>query len=86
MKLARVKGTCVVSASIKEYAGRKLLLIQPVDGAGEPEGQPEVALDVVGAGHGSEVIWIGGREASYATAEPVPADAAVIAIWEPERL
>lgn len=83
MKLGRVVGTCVVSACVEEYKGKKLLLVQPVDRAMEPEGKPLVALDAAGAGTGSEVIWIGGREACYATDVVIAADAAVIAIWEP---
>lgn len=83
MKLGRVVGTCVVSACVKEYEGKKLLLVQPVDREMEPEGRPFVAVDAAGAGLGSEVIWIGGREACYATDEVIPIDAAVIAIWEP---
>jgi ethanolamine utilization protein EutN len=83
VKLGRVVGTCVVSACVEEYGGKKLLLVQPVDREMEPEGKPVVAVDAAGAGHGSEVIWIGGREACYATDEIIPADAAIIAIWEP---
>jgi ethanolamine utilization protein EutN len=83
VKLGRVVGTCVVSACVEEYEGKKLLLIQPVDREMKPEGRPLVAVDAAGAGTGSEIIWIGGREACYATDEVVPADAAVIAIWEP---
>jgi ethanolamine utilization protein EutN len=83
VKLGRVTGTCVVSACVEEYEGKKLLLVQPVDREMEPEGGPLVAVDAAGAGPGSEVIWIGGREACYATADVVPADAAIIAIWEP---
>ncbi|UCE27023.1 MAG: ethanolamine utilization protein EutN [Candidatus Coatesbacteria bacterium] len=83
MRLGRVVGTCVVSACVEEYEGRKLLVIEPVSREMKPEGRPFVAVDAAGAGSGSEVIWIGGREACYATQEVVPADAAVVAIWEP---
>jgi ethanolamine utilization protein EutN len=83
VKLGRVVGTCVVSACVEEYEGKKLLLVQPVDREMKSEGRPLVAVDAAGAGTGSEIIWIGGREACYATDEVVPADAAVIAIWEP---
>jgi len=83
VRLGRVVGTCVVSACVKEYEGRKLLVVEPVARDMEPEGRPFVAVDAAGAGTGSEVIWVGGREACYATEEVVPADAAVVAIWEP---
>ena len=91
MQLARVVGEIVSSVKDPNLNGVPLLVLQPIDTAGEPAGRTLVALDSVGAGIGEHVFFVRGREAAFPflPAEP-PADATVIGIvdhWnvEPAR-
>lgn len=36
--------------------GWKLLIVQPLDMAGKPDGDPLMAVDMLGAGHGTTVL------------------------------
>jgi ethanolamine utilization protein EutN len=56
MLLARVEGHVTATRKHPSLAGWRLLLCQPVDGAGRPEGSPVVALDPHGAGLGARVV------------------------------
>lgn len=90
MQLARVIGDVVATVKDANLTGITLLLLQPLDAAGQPAGRTLVALDSVGAGVGEEVFFVKGREAAFPfyPAEP-PADAAVVGIVDerhvPER-
>jgi ethanolamine utilization protein EutN len=91
VQLARVVGEIVSSVKDPNLNGVPLLVLQPIDTAGEPAGRTLVALDSVGAGIGEHVFFVRGREAAFPflPAEP-PADATVIGIvdhWnvEPAR-
>ena len=81
MQLARVIGDVVATLKDANLTAITLLLLQPIDAAGEPVGRALVALDSVGAGVGEEVFFVKGREAAFPfyPAEP-PADATVIGI------
>lgn len=83
MKAGRVVGS-VVAARVAEGLGdRKFLLVVPVDEEDRAEGDAFVACDVVGAGRGSRVIWVGGKEAALGLGrDDVPVDAACVAILE----
>ena len=43
-------------ASIRACEGWRLVICQPINGAGEPEGAPQVAIDPHGAGMHQRVI------------------------------
>jgi ethanolamine utilization protein EutN len=61
--------------------GRKLLVIQSLDGKLEPQGNPLVAVDSVGAGTGELVFWCRGKEASFPfKREDTPTDCTIIGI------
>ena len=81
MQLARVVGDVVSSVKDPNLDGVPLLVLQPINPAGEPAGRTLVALDSVGAGVGEHVFFVRGREAAYPfyPAEP-PTDATVIGI------
>ena len=81
MQLARVIGDVVATIKDPNLTGIKLLLLQPISGAGEASGRTLVALDSVGAGVGEHVFFVRGREAAFPfyPGEP-PADASVIGI------
>ncbi len=53
---ARVEGQVVATRKHPSLTGWRLLLCQPIDGQGRPEGLPQVAIDRHGAGMGSKVI------------------------------
>ncbi len=82
MYLGRVIGTVVATRRIAGLEGCKLLVVEPVDDGGQPNGAPgEVAVDVAQAGAGDVVFLVGSREATLAV-EPtfVPIDAAIVGI------
>ncbi len=81
MYLARVIGTAVCTIKYEGLGGYRLLIVEPLDDAGEPCGDPHVAVDVTQAGPGDHVFCVGSREAALAC-EPtfVPVDAAIVGI------
>ncbi|HZT74353.1 MAG TPA: EutN/CcmL family microcompartment protein [Terriglobales bacterium] len=84
MFLARVLGNVVATVKDPGLAGQKLLLIQPVDGAGRPVRTPLVALDAVGVGPGEMVYYCRGREASFPwLPATVPADLSIVGVVDP---
>ena len=56
MLLARVEGTVVATRKHPSFEGWRLVICQPVDGAGVPEGVPQVAIDAHGAGMHERVV------------------------------
>ncbi len=80
MRLARVVGNVCATVKDPQLEGLKLLVLQPIDAAGEDVGSQLVALDAVGAGSGETVYWSGRREACLAFDPQVPSDASVTGI------
>jgi microcompartment protein CcmK/EutM len=81
MQLARVLGTVVATVKSDGLQGQKLLVIQPLDGSLNENGQPMVAIDSVGAGKGEIVFWCRGREASFPfLPAEVPSDCTIVGI------
>jgi len=56
MKLCRVKGTVVATMKHPAFAGRKLMVVQPLDERGEEKGDSFIAVDMVQAGEGDVVL------------------------------
>ena len=56
MYLARVEGNVVATRKHPSLSGWRLVICQPISGAGEPEGAPQVAIDALGAGMHQRVI------------------------------
>lgn len=56
MILGRVLGTVVAAAQHPAYDGRKLMIVQPVDESGRPEGSELLAVDHAQAGPGDLVL------------------------------
>ena len=81
MQLARVVGEVVSTIKDSNLTGLTLLVVQPLNAAGEPVGRTLVAVDSVGAGVGENVFFVRGREAAFPfyPVEP-PTDAAIIGI------
>ena len=58
MFLAEVVGTVVAPLQIEALEGRKLLLLRPVQPAGEGCARTRIGIDTVGAGEGDRVLVI----------------------------
>lgn len=81
MYLGRVIGTVVATVKYEGLEGYRILIVQPVDDEGEPNGAPHAAIDVTQAGIGERVLLVGSREAALALDMSfVPVDAAIIGI------
>jgi microcompartment protein CcmK/EutM len=81
MQLGRVIGNVVATAKDPSLQGKKLLLVQPVDGEGRDKGRVFVAVDSVGAGAGETIYWCRGREASFPfLPNEVPTEATIVGI------
>ena len=87
MQLARVIGEVVATMKDPALGGTTLLVLQPMDAAGEAAGRTLVALDSVGAGVGETVFFVRGREAAFPfyPVEP-PTDAAIVGIVDQTSL
>lgn len=81
MQLARVIGNVVATVKNAPLTGRKLMVIQTLNGNLKPVGKPLVAIDSVGAGVGELVFWCRGKEASFPfEGSEVPTDCTIIGI------
>jgi len=81
MELARVIGRVTATVKYETMQGVRLLLIQPQDAAGAPQGEPMVACDALQSGPGDLVAWITGREAALALPNTfAPVDCTIIEI------
>ncbi len=86
MQLARVIGTVVATVKNDSLDGRKLLVIQSLDADLQPQGNPLVALDAIGAGGGELVFWCRGKEASFPfKREDTPTDCTIVAIVDSDQ-
>jgi microcompartment protein CcmK/EutM len=85
MQLARVIGNLVSTVKNAGLEGRKLMVIQILDGDMRPAGKPLVAVDSVGAGPGELVFWCRGKEASFALEGiEAPTDCTIVGIVDSE--
>ena len=82
MILARVVGTVVSTQKRAQFAGAKLMLVQPETPQGDARGHTLLAIDSVGAGIGERVIVVlEGRAAGEALGKKLaPVDAAIVGI------
>lgn len=83
MKLAQVVGNVVATIKDSAYEGKKLLLIQPIQRNGRPQGRILLALDSVGAGVGERVFYVRGKEASFPWyPQDTPSDCTIVGILD----
>lgn len=86
MHFARVTGTVVCTTKVPSWRGHRLLLMQPTDPHGVPQGKSLVAVDLVSAAQGQRVFYVRGREAANALPDTDnPADAAIVGIVDDVR-
>jgi microcompartment protein CcmK/EutM len=81
MFLARVVGNVVATVKNPFLAGKKILIVQPLDRDGKDQGAKLLALDSVGAGAGETVYCCRGREASFPfLPDEVPTEISIVGI------
>ena len=81
MLLARIVGTVVATRKDPRLVATKLLVAQPIDPHGKPEGASLVAVDTVDAGVGETVLLVSGSSARMASGlKDCPVDAAIVGI------
>ena len=56
MLLARVEGNVVATRKHPSLEGWRLVICQPINPGGEPEGTPQIAIDAHGAGLHQRVV------------------------------
>lgn len=88
MILASIIGNVVSTTKSEKLSGLKLLIVVPIDiESFEIKGQPQIAIDTVGAGEGEVVMCVSGSSSRQtALTEQKPADLAIIAIIDSVEL
>ena len=75
MYVALVEGNVVSTIKHASMEGWRLLIVQPLDDQGKASGDPLLAIDRLGAGHGTKVLitndGLGAREMVGDTTSPV---------------
>jgi len=56
MILARVVGNLVATVKHRDYEGKKIFFVQPIDPEGNPKGKSLLAVDAVQSGIGDTVL------------------------------
>jgi len=51
-----VEGSAIATIKHPSMRGWKLLVVQPIGQDGGPDGDPLLAIDMLGAGHGTQVV------------------------------
>ena len=86
MRIAKVVGVAVATVKDQRLEGGKCLLVAVADPAGQAQGNPFVALDMVGAGEGELVMIVEGSSARVAAGDAGrPVDAVIVGILDSLR-
>ena len=81
MNSAKVIGTVVATRKDERLNGVRLMVIQPIDSAGNAKGSPIVAGDAAGSGVGEKVIYAKSKEGAFCLPNPEACcDAGITAI------
>lgn len=82
MKVGRVVGTVVSTISAPVFEGRRLLLCDGLDAAGEPDGSYLICVDTVGSGAGETVLILdeGNSARQVLELETAPVRAVIVGI------
>ena len=88
MKVAKVIGNIWSTRKDEKLRSYKLLVVQPINLlTGAKEAAPIIAADIIGAGVGETVIYVGGSSARSAAGDmSVPVDATVVGIVDDQEL
>ena len=82
MQICRITGDIVSTVKNKHLSGKKILIVQPLDLHGNPQGDDFLAIDSVGAGVGERVLTIkeGGSARIVFDDKEIPVQAVIVAI------
>ncbi|MBN1230802.1 MAG: EutN/CcmL family microcompartment protein [Anaerolineales bacterium] len=81
MKIARVIGAAVSTLKDRRITNTKLLICQETDQTGTLIGKPFVAIDLVDAGEGDQVLTCHGSAARQSSiTKDAPVDAVIMAV------
>ncbi|MBX3283324.1 MAG: EutN/CcmL family microcompartment protein [Acidobacteria bacterium] len=81
MIIARILGTVVSTQKDERLAGKKLLIVKPINLDGSDQSGYLVSVDTVGAGFHEKVIVVGGSSARLAEGnKDCPVDSAIIGV------
>lgn len=88
MKAGRVIGNIWATRKEERLSGLKLLIVQPIDLLDEwPIESPIVAADIIGAGVGETVLYVGGSSARGAAGGlDIPVDATIVGIVDGQEI
>lgn len=88
MKTGRVIGNIWATRKDDRLSGIKLLVVQPINLLDDgPIAYPIVAADLIGAGVGEKVIYVGGSSARGAAgSQDIPVDASVVGIVDDQEI
>ena len=87
MLMARVEGSIIATRKHPSFEGWRLLICQPMNSAGQPEGVPQIAIDPHGAGMHQTVVISSDGSATRGTVndDQSPARWMVIGIVDEEE-
>lgn len=80
MLLGKVTGQVVSTVRVSNAAPSTWLVVELLDGSGNPSGISEVAADPLGAGEGELVVLVAGSSARRAVTPEAPVDLTIIGI------
>lgn len=81
MRIGKIIGTVVATRKDEKLVGCKLMITQPLTFDLEPQGDPLIAVDTVGAGIGEVVLFTTGTAGRIAARKmDSPIDASIIGI------
>ena len=81
MQIALVIGSTVSTIKDEVIRGRKLLIVRNADTAGNPTGEPYIAVDTVSAGAGDLVMVTDGSSARFTSqTNNAPVDAVIVGV------
>jgi microcompartment protein CcmK/EutM len=82
VKIGRVVGTVVSTISAPVFEGRRLLLCDLLDVAGEPDGSYLICVDAVGSGAGEAVLIVdeGNSARQVIGVSPAPVRSVVVGV------
>ena len=82
MQICRITGNIVATIKNSHLEGKKIMIAQPLDLDGNPEGDDYLAIDSVGAGVGEKVLVIkeGGSAAIVLKDKEIPVQAVIVGV------
>lgn len=81
MRIGRIIGTVVATRKDEKLVGTKLMITQPLTFKLEPQGEPIIAVDTVGAGIGEIILYTTGTAGRIAARKlDAPIDASIVGI------